>query len=116
MCWNPFARVMELERELAVLRERLPAFASGAERSRADLERLMVLSGMRAEEPLWKVVLSYADEHACNGREVALAPGLSDSERQFRAGWAAGAEDFCAALRALRVKAGRRGTGDANSR
>jgi hypothetical protein len=105
MFWRWGRRVRELEGELAAVYERLPAFVSGHERARADLERLMVLAGTRQEDPLWKTVLSYADEHARNERDAALAPALTDGERQYRAGRAAGAEDFATALRALRVRA-----------
>jgi hypothetical protein len=65
----------------------------------------MVLGGLGEQDPLWRTVLSYADEHAQNERDAALVPELTDGDRQYRAGRAASAEDFCTALRALRIKA-----------
>jgi len=75
------------------------------ERKRQDLQRLMVLAGLRADDPLWTTVLSYADEHVSNELEASLMPDLTDAQRQFRAGRAASALDFATALRDLRVKA-----------
>lgn len=75
------------------------------QRNHLDMERLMVLAGRPADDPLWKVVLSYADEHARNELLVGLAPGLNDSDRQYNAGRAASAEDFAIALRDLHRKA-----------
>lgn len=70
-----------------------------------DLERLMVLNGVGEDNPLWKVILSWADEHYQNQLDSALAPNLLDGQRQFEAGRAASAKDFSDALRDLRVKA-----------
>jgi hypothetical protein len=84
---------------------RSPAIVTEVQRRRANLERLLVLAGLADDNPLWKVVLSYADEHARNELQVALGPGMSDADRQYNAGRAASAEDFATALRDLRVKA-----------
>lgn len=84
---------------------RMPAIVTEAQQKRANLERLMALAGMSDEQPLWKVMLSYADEHAHNELMIALQPGLSDAERQYNAGRAASAEDFALGLRDLRVVA-----------
>ena len=75
------------------------------EKERKDLERLMVLAGLDEKNPLWQVVLSYADEHELNEREVALRPDLTDGQRQYNAGRAASAYDFAQGLRDLFVKA-----------
>ncbi len=87
---------------------RTPRILTEKDRARADLDRLMVLAGLAAENPLWNVVLSYADEHARNELEVALRPGLSDADRQYNAGRAASADDFATALRDLRLAAEKR--------
>jgi hypothetical protein len=84
---------------------RTPAIVSEAQQRRANLERLLVLAGLADDNPLWKVMLSYADEHARNELQVALGPGMSDADRQYNAGRAASAEDFATALRDLRMKA-----------
>lgn len=75
------------------------------QRNRNDLERMMVLAGRAEDDPLWKVVLFFADEHARNELLSALGPNLPDGVRQYNAGRAASAEDFASALRDLRVKA-----------
>lgn len=98
-------RVRELEERLARVYERTPALVTEAQQKRANLERLMVLAGLGEKDRLWQTVLSYADEHARNLRMEALGHGLADGERQFAAGRASGAEDFCCALRDLRLAA-----------
>jgi len=75
------------------------------EQKRANLDRLMVLSGVTDSNPLWLTILSYADEHVQNCLETALAPNLSDGQRQFEVGRAASAQDFAQALRDLLAKA-----------
>ena len=82
-----------------------PAILSEAEQNRADLERLLALAGIGNENPVWKTLLSYADEHARNEQEAALRPDLPDSVRQYNAGRAASALDFAMALRDLRAQA-----------
>jgi hypothetical protein len=84
---------------------RAPAIFTEQQRQRVNTERLHVLAGRPESDPLWQVVLSYADEHAHNELAVALSPGLSDSDRQFNAGRASSAEDFALALRDLHRKA-----------
>jgi len=78
---------------------------SDAERGRADVERLLALGGVPASHPIWRTVLSYADEHAANEQEGALRPDLSNDVRQYNAGRAAAALDFALALRELHTKA-----------
>jgi hypothetical protein len=75
------------------------------EQQRANLDRLMVLSGVTDSNPLWVTIVSYADEHVKNCLDAALAPGLSNDLRQFETGRAAGAADFAQALRDLLLKA-----------
>lgn len=95
----------QLSTRLAAVYQRTPEFVSERAKKHADAQRLLVLAGLSEEDPLWKVVLSYADEHARNERQVAFGPGLDDGQRQYNAGRGASAEDFCAALRDLRVMA-----------
>lgn len=85
--------------------QRTPAIVTEAQRKRANIERLLTLAGLSDEHPLWRVVLSYADEHARNELAMALRPGLTDGDRQYNAGRAASAEDFALALRDLRLAA-----------
>ncbi len=84
---------------------RTPAIVTERAQKRADVERLMTLASLAKEDPLWKAVLSYADEHERNEAQVALMPDLSDGARQYNAGRAASARDFASALRDLRLKA-----------
>jgi len=85
---------------------RVPGFVQErADQGRKDLERLMVLAGLDENNPLWQVVLSYADEHERTEREVALKPDMANEQRQYNAGRAASAYDFALGLRDLFVKA-----------
>jgi len=85
---------------------RVPSFVKDRpDQARKDLERLLVLAGMEEKNPLWQVVLSYADEHERTEREVALKPDLANEQRQYNAGRAASAYDFALGLRDLFVKA-----------
>ena len=93
------------EAEFQQLYHRTPAIVTNQQQIRANLERLMTLAGLRPEEPLWKVFLSYADEHTRNEAQTALLPNLGDAERQYNAGRAASAADFAMALRDLRLQA-----------
>jgi hypothetical protein len=74
---------------------------SEAEQARKNLERLLVLAGLDEKNPLWQVILSYADEHEQTERETALKPDMADTQRQYNAGRAASAYDFALALRDL---------------
>lgn len=85
--------------------QRTPAIVSELEMKRSNLERLLVLAGMAEDHPLWRVVLSYADEHERNEKEAALRPDLTNEQRQYNAGRAASAYDFATGLRDLRVRA-----------
>jgi len=76
-----------------------------AEQQRANLERLLALAGVADSNPIWKTLLSYADEHASNEQEAALRPELGDAQRHYNAGRAASALDFALALRDLRTQA-----------
>jgi len=98
------AALDEANDRLAAVYQRTPALVTETDQKRANLTRLMVLAGA-GEHPVWKVVLSYADEHARNEEQVALGPNLSDGDRHYAAGRAGGALDFAAALRDLRAKA-----------
>ncbi len=82
-----------------------PRILTQAEQDRQDLERLLALADVGDSNPLWKTLLSYADEHAANEQEAALRPDLPDAVRHYNAGRAASALDFAQALRDLRVKA-----------
>lgn len=84
---------------------RKPAIVSEAQQKREDLERLLALANISDSNPVWKTLLSYADEHARNEQETALGPDLPDSVRQYNAGRAASALDFAIALRELRNEA-----------
>ena len=82
-----------------------PQILTEAQQQRANLERLLALAGISDSQPVWKTLLSYADEHAANEQEAALRPDLPDSVRQYNAGRAASALDFATALRDLRQQA-----------
>jgi hypothetical protein len=97
----------EMRDRLQAVYARTPRIVTAAEKGREDMVRLMVLSGLAPDNPLWNCVLSYADEHARNELQSALLPDLSDGVRQYNAGRAASAEDFASALRDLRLKAER---------
>ena len=84
---------------------RSPRILTEAEQNRANLERLLALAGVSDSHPVWKTLLSYADEHAANEQEAALAPNLANDVRQYNAGRAASALDFATALRELRTQA-----------
>jgi hypothetical protein len=101
------SRFLQWLRRPRALYQRTPAIVTEAQRSRVNLERLFALSGLPEDHPVWKVILSYADEHARNELTVALQPGLADAVRQYNAGRAASAEDFAQALRDLRLQAER---------
>lgn len=91
------------------LYQRTPVVVDELARKRKDLERLLVLAGRPEGDALWQTVLSYADEHARNELLTALGPNLSNEQRQYAAGRAAGAEDWASALRDLRIAAEREG-------
>lgn len=82
-----------------------PKILTEAEQSRQNLERLLALAGIGDSNPVWKTLTSYADEHARNEQEAALAANLSNEVRQYNAGRAASALDFALALRDLRTQA-----------
>ena len=82
-----------------------PRILTEVEQQRANLERLLALAGVGDSNPVWKTLLSYADEHAANEGESALRPDLTDAQRHYNAGRAAGALDFALALRDLRTQA-----------
>jgi hypothetical protein len=86
-----------------------PLVVSAAGQRREDLERTLALAGA-SEHPIFKAVLGYADEHARNEHETALAPNLSNEVRQFNAGRSAAAYDFAIALRQLQAAAESRAT------
>lgn len=99
---------MELEGKLAALYAREPEIVTEAARGRANLERMLALAGLGENHPVWKTVLSYADEMGRNEQAAALMPDLTDDRRQYRAGRAAAMLDFATALRELRWEADRR--------
>jgi hypothetical protein len=82
-----------------------PRILTEAEQQRANLERLLALADVGDANPVWKTLLSYADEHAANEQESALRPELGDAQRHYNAGRAASALDFALALRDLRTQA-----------
>ncbi len=82
-----------------------PRILTEVEQQRVNLERLLALAGIGDSNPVWKTLLSYADEHAGNEQEAALRPELGDAQRHYNAGRAASALDFALALRDLRLQA-----------
>jgi len=82
-----------------------PRILTEVEQQRQNLERLLALAGIGDSNPVWKTLLSYADEHAANEQESALAANLTDAQRHYNAGRAASALDFALALRDLRTQA-----------
>lgn len=82
-----------------------PRILTEAETNRQNLERLLALADVGDSNPVWKALLSYADEHCANEQEAALRPDLVNDVRQYNAGRAAGALDFALALRELRTAA-----------
>lgn len=84
---------------------RSPAIVTEAQQKRENLERLLALANVPDSHPVWKTLLSYADEHARNEQEAALRADLPDSVRQYNCGRAASALDFAMALRDLRTEA-----------
>jgi hypothetical protein len=76
-----------------------------AERSHAERERDMALAGTPDNDPTWQAVLALVDEHAESECTGALAPGLTDDQRQFAAGAAATADYLAKMLRDARVLA-----------
>jgi hypothetical protein len=80
---------------------------STEEQNRLNLERMLALAG-GSQNPIFKAVLGYADEHARNEHEMALLPNLNNEQRQFNAGRSASAYDFAFALRDLQAKAEKR--------
>jgi hypothetical protein len=96
-----------LSDRLANLYNRTPRIITDAQQKHANMQRLLVLASTSQENPLWQVILSYADEHARNELSAALAPALRDGDRQYNAGRAASAEDFATAIRDLRLAAER---------
>ena len=85
--------------------QQLPRILTEVEQSRQNLERLLALADVGDSNPVWKTLLSYADEHAANEQESALRPDLTDAQRHYNAGRAASALDFALALRDLRTQA-----------
>ena len=63
--------------------------STDAERKRAELHRDIALAGVDDEHPLWQAVLSLVDEHAARETDAALAPKLTNEERQYTADCAA---------------------------
>lgn len=84
---------------------RTPRILTAAEETRQNLERLLALANTPDSNPIWKTLLSYADEHANNEQESAIAANLTNESRQYNAGRAASALDFALALRDLRAQA-----------
>jgi len=82
-----------------------PRILTEVEQQRANLERLLALAGVGDSNPVWKTLLSYADEHAANEQDMALRPDLTDAQRHYNAGRAASALDFAVAIRDLRTQA-----------
>nr|WP_294577564.1 hypothetical protein [uncultured Rhodopila sp.] len=100
-----YQEVKELTERGEAVYVRTPAMVTEAQQKHENLERLLVLAGRSDQDPLWRTVLSYADEHERNERQAGLRPGLSDGERHYEAGRAASASDFASALRDLKLKA-----------
>lgn len=82
-------------------------FKSREEQKREELARMLALADA-AEHPIFKAVLDYADEHAMNEHQTALAPNLTNEQRQFNAGRSAAAYDFAATLRTIQGAAAMR--------
>jgi len=71
-------------------------------RARKELVRDMVLAGMQENHPVWQAVLELVDEHAERELAGALAPNLTNEQRQFASGAAATADYLCQYLRDAR--------------
>lgn len=82
-------------------------FPSREQRQREEIERTAALANA-TEHPIYKAILSYADEHARNEHEAALAANLTNEQRQYNAGRSASAYDFALALRELQARAAAR--------
>jgi hypothetical protein len=81
---------------------------SAAERAHAELQRDIALAGISDEHPVWQAVLSLVDETAQGELEGALAPNLTDAQRQYAAGCAATADYIAQKLRDARALAGQK--------
>jgi hypothetical protein len=81
---------------------------SDAARSHAELARDMALAGVDEGHPVWNAVLSLVDEHAESEGKAALAPNLTNEQRQYAAGAAATAEYLAQMLRDARLLASAR--------
>jgi hypothetical protein len=79
-------------------------FLSKQAREREEVERVLALADVN-EHPIFKAVLSYADEHARNEHEMTLGANLTDAQRHFNAGRSASAYDFALALRQIQANA-----------
>jgi hypothetical protein len=79
-----------------------------ADKRQAELERDLALAGIREDHPVWQAVLLLVDECAQGALEGALAPNLTNEQRQFGAGAAANAEYVATLLRDARLLAAQR--------
>lgn len=95
----------ELRRRLEGVYQRTPALVTEAQQRRGNMERLLALGGVAEDHPVWRMVLSYVDEHERNERLTALGPDLGDAARQYNAGRAGSAFDLASALRDLHYQA-----------
>ena len=79
-----------------------------AERAHAELARDMALAGVTESDPVWLALLSLVDEHAERETAAALAPNLTNEQRQYTAGAAATADFVAQMLRDARTMAQQR--------
>lgn len=84
------------------------AVQTEAERAHAELQRDMALANIDEKHPLWQAVISLVDEHADSEQRAALAPNLTNEQRQFTAGCAATADYLAQMLRDARLMAAQR--------
>lgn len=84
------------------------AVQTDAERTHAELQRDIALAGIHDGHPLWQAVLMLVDEHAESEGKAALAPNLTNEQRQYTAGCAATADYLAQMLRDARALAAQR--------
>lgn len=77
----------------------LKQFFTKSERAHHELQRDIALASMPPGHPVLDAILSLVDEHAARETEAALAPNLSNEQRQFTAGAAATSQYLCDYLR-----------------
>jgi hypothetical protein len=78
---------------------------SASAKAHEEMQRDLVLAGITDAHPVWQAVLSLVDEHAQRELEGALAPNLTNEQRQYASGAAATADYLAQMLRDARLLA-----------